>query len=64
MKLKAFLGISSFFFFAVAIIHLMRVLFNWNFVIGNYTIPEWMSIAAFVVLIYLSIMAFRFRKRL
>lgn len=64
MKLKAFLGISSIFFFAVAIIHLMRVLFNWNFVIDNYTIPEWMSIVAFVVLIYLSIMAFRFRKRL
>ncbi len=64
MKLKTFLSITSFFFFVVSIIHLLRVLLHWNFTIGNYSLPYWMSVAAFIATMFLSIMAFRFRKNL
>ena len=64
MKLKTFLSITSFFFFVVAIIHLLRVLLHWNFVIASYIIPYWMSVAAFIATMFLSIMAFRLRKDL
>ena len=64
MKLKTFLLITSFFFFLVAIIHLLRVFLHWDFVIGSYTIPYWMSMAAFLALMFLSTMALRFRKDL
>ncbi len=64
MKLKTFLLITSLFFFVIAIIHLLRILLHWDFVIGSYVIPYWMSVAAFIALTFLSIMSFRFRKDL
>ncbi len=64
MKLKTFLSITSFVFFVVSIIHLLRVLLHWNFAIGNYIPPYWMSLIAFIATMFLSAMAFRFRKNL
>lgn len=64
MKLKTFLGISSGFFLLIAVIHLLRVILNWSFVIGNYTIPNWMSIVAMFVMTFLSFKAWQHRKGL
>ena len=64
MKLKTFLLFTSFFFIVVALFHLFRVLFHWEFVIGNWSPPYWINIVAFVGLTILSIVAFRFIKKL
>jgi len=64
MKLKTFLGISSLFFLLIAMIHLLRVVFNWHFVIGSYAIPKWMSIVAMFVMAFLSFTAQQHRKEL
>lgn len=64
MKLKTFLGITSLFFFLIALIHLLRVVLNWEFVIGNYPIPNWMSIVAILATTFFSFKAFKYRKEL
>ncbi len=64
MKLKTFLGISGIFFLLIALLHLIRVLFKINLVVGDYEVPNWMSILVFVVLLLLSRKSLHFRKNL
>jgi len=64
MKLKTFLLITSLFFLLIGVLHLLRILLNWDLIIGNYSLPVWMSVVAFFALFFLSFVAFRYRKGL
>ncbi|MBI1997094.1 MAG: hypothetical protein HYU31_18130 [Deltaproteobacteria bacterium] len=46
-------------FLAIAILHLLRILFAWSAVIGGWEVPAWVSWAAFVVAGYLAYEGFR-----
>ena len=47
----------------VALVHLIRVLAGWQLVIGNWTVPNWVSIVAFLVLGWLSYDFFKISKK-
>ena len=43
MKPKAYLMVSGTLFALVASLHLLRIVFNWQAVIGSWTVPMWLS---------------------
>ena len=43
MKPKAYLMVSGTLFALVASLHLLRIVFNWQAVIGGWTVPMWLS---------------------
>lgn len=43
MKPKAYLMVSGSLFALVASLHLLRIIFNWQAVIGGWTVPLWLS---------------------
>lgn len=64
MKSKRWFFIASgTLFSAVGFLHLLRVLMQWQLVIGNWTAPYWLSILAFVVLWTLAFFAFKFSNK-
>ncbi len=63
MRVQTFHRIVGIIFLIVALVHLLRVLQGWVLVIGELTIPDWMSLVAVIVLGYLSFQAFRIGKK-
>lgn len=55
---KIYFIVSGVIFGLVALMHLVRSLNSWVFLIGPYTLLPWMSYAGFVVAAILSIWAF------
>ena len=53
MSAKMTLRISGIIFLLVAIGHLLRFLFKVELTVGGYTVPLWLSAAAFLVLLVL-----------
>jgi len=43
MKSKVYLMVSGSLFALVALLHLLRIVFNWQAVIGGWTVPMWLS---------------------
>lgn len=62
MKQKTYTKVSGVIFGVVAIVHLIRVLSGWQFMIGSYDVPAVLSIVAFVVLGYLAYSAYKLSK--
>ena len=58
MSRKAYLVISGIIFGLVSLLHLARVVFGWEAVIGVWTVPFWVSWGGFVVAGILSAWAF------
>ena len=58
-----FLLISGIFFCLVSLIHLIRAVSGWPFIIGSWSVPMWASWAAFLFTGGLSAWAFRLRGR-
>ncbi|MFA5745150.1 MAG: hypothetical protein WC887_02975 [Candidatus Paceibacterota bacterium] len=50
-------------FLIVALIHLVRLAFGWNFILGGIEMPLWLSWAGVVILGYLSYSSFHFALR-
>ena len=48
MKQTAYLAISGSIFGLVSLLHLMRILLDWNFEFGPYLFPEWVSYFGFL----------------
>jgi len=59
MKLRGHLILSGVLFIIVGVIHLLRALFQWQFVIGNFEVPISWSFVAFLLLGFLAISSFR-----
>ena len=63
MNIQKYARISGIVFAAVAILHLLRSLFETPMIIGNWIVPLWLSWVAFLGAGVLSIWAFRLSRR-
>lgn len=61
--LKKYLLISGIIFGAVAILHLIRAIMNWHFIIGTWPVPEWMSYIAFIAAGVMCVVALKLFKK-
>jgi hypothetical protein len=59
MTVRAYTVTSSIIFLVVAIMHLLRLVLQWEVVIGGWSFPSWASIVAIVVAGFLSFAGFR-----
>ncbi len=50
-------------FFILAVLHLARIVYDWQAVIGGAIIPMWVSWAAVIIAGYMSARAWHFAKR-
>jgi len=62
MSQKTFLTVAGSVFLVVAALHLLRLLFRWEAVIGGWAAPMWVSGVALAVSGYLAFFAFKLRK--
>jgi hypothetical protein len=57
--MRAYSITTSLIFFVVAVVHLLRLIGQWNVVIGGWSFPTWASIFAALVAGFLSFAGFR-----
>ena len=62
MSTQPYLTISGVIFALVAIVHLVRALSGWDFVIGDWEVPMWGSWLGFLLPGALSVWAYRLRS--
>ena len=62
MDKKTFTLLAGVIFAIVALLHLLRIYMGWPVVIGNWTVPMWVSWIGFVVAAGLSYFAFAMRR--
>ena len=62
MKQKTFITVAGVVFVVVAALHLCRLLFRWDAVIGGWAVPTWVSGLALAVSGYLALSACKLRK--
>lgn len=62
MNQKTFSTVVGAIFSVIAVLHLLRAVLGWNAVIGNFTIPVWLSWIALVVAAFLAYSAFKLTK--
>ena len=63
MSPRIFLRIAGTIFGLVALLHVFRLLFAWDVVIGNFTFPVWPSWIAPFIAGYLAYEGFRLSRR-
>lgn len=63
LKKDSFIQVSGIIFLAVAILHGLRVVNNWELVYHEWMVPMWISWAVVVVVLYLAYSAFRLKKQ-
>lgn len=56
------LTVAGIVFTIVAIVHLLRLLFSWEILIGGYVIPMWFSILGLIIAAILAIWMFIARR--
>jgi hypothetical protein len=61
MKERGFFTTVGVVFLLVFVVHLLRVVNGWSFVVGSYEVPMWVSWVAFLLTGYLSFSAFRMK---
>ena len=59
MTVRTYAITSSIIFLLVAILHLLRLVEQWNVVIGGWDIPMWASVLGALVAAFLSYAGFR-----
>ena len=62
MSQKTFNTLAGVVFVVVAVLHLFRLLFRWEAVIGGWAVPTWVSGLALVLSGYLALSACKLRK--
>ncbi len=62
MSQKNFALVIGWVFAAVTVLHALRLLYNWEAVIGGWVVPMWLSGVGVVVAAYLSYHGFRLSK--
>jgi len=63
MDAKAFSLVAGVIFVVVALFHLVRIFMEWTIVIGNWSVPMWVSWIAFVVAGGLALLGLRLSER-
>lgn len=64
MDQKTFSLISGFIFVLIAILHVLRIVYAWDAVIGGWEVPKWISWVAIAVGVYLGYEGLRLSKSL
>ena len=59
MTVRSYAFVSSIIFLLVAVMHLLRLVLQWQVMIGDWSFPMWASILAIVVAGFLSYAGFR-----
>jgi phosphoglycerol transferase MdoB-like AlkP superfamily enzyme len=49
MSRRAYLLITAVIFSLVALLHLVRIIFGWNAMLGSWSVPMWLSWVALIV---------------
>lgn len=57
------LGAAGVIFAIVALVHLMRLAFGWNLILGTFAVPLWLSWFGFFITAYLSYTSLHFARR-
>ncbi len=60
---RGLLRLAGLIFLIVALLHLMRIAFGWNLIVGNVTVPLWLSWLGVAIAGYLSYSSFHFAFR-
>jgi hypothetical protein len=60
MDRKTFCMLAGIIFTLVALFHLVRILEDWSLIIGDWSVPKWVSWVALIVAGGLAILGFRF----
>ena len=63
MKYRFYCGISGVIFGIVALVHLLRIINDWDLIIASWRAPLWLSYVGFVIGAGLSAWAFRLAGR-
>jgi len=53
MSHKSFCLVAGIIFMIIALLHLLRVIYDWGAVIGGWPVPKWISWLALVIVGYL-----------
>jgi hypothetical protein len=64
MNQRAFNLTAGLIFLVIAILHVLRIVFDWSAIIGGWDVPEWVSWVAFLVTGFLAYEGFRFCRLL
>lgn len=59
MSTRAYAATSGVIFFLVAVLHLLRLVWQWDMIIGGWHVPAWVSIVGILVPSFLSFQGFR-----
>jgi hypothetical protein len=63
MSRNTYLFTSGVIFLLIAVLHLLRLIYGWEAVIGGWVVPEWVSVVALVIAGYLGYEGLRPGKR-
>jgi hypothetical protein len=63
MEAKTFCLVAGVIFAVVAVFHLVRIVMDWSVIIGNWSIPMWVSWVALIVAAGLSFLGLRLGQR-
>ena len=58
MTTKTYLIVTGIIFAIIAVLHLLRLIYQWPAVIGAFSMPMWLSCAALLVASFLFVWAF------
>jgi uncharacterized membrane protein len=62
MNQRSFSLLAGIIFIIIALLHLLRILYGWEAVIGGWAVPKWISWAALAVAGYLGFEGLRLSK--
>lgn len=60
---RLFHNVAGTLFTIVALLHLSRIIFGWQFSLGSWAIPYWLNGLAAVITLFLAYASFHFAKR-
>lgn len=63
MNARTFFHTTGIIFLLIAVLHLLRLVFGWEAVLGGAVVPMWPSVIAVLIAAYLSYQSFRMEKR-
>jgi hypothetical protein len=63
MDKKTYYQVVSVIFLVVGLLHLARIFYGWEAIMGGVTIPMWFSWAAVLIASYLTVRGWQFAKK-
>lgn len=64
MNMKTFTIVSALIFALVALMHLARLVLQWDVIVGGHVVPAWVSVVSLVVAGFLSFAGFRLAQQI